>query len=240
MKSKKDATSDIVRKIIPIGGGLLRLGETVIIDKFIVKESNRKNPKVLFIPTASKDLPVYSSAFRQVYKKLGCEVKILRLFSRKKLSRKILEKLITNADIIYVGGGKYDVLFSTWKKHKIFPLIQLVYKQGTILAGLSAGCAIWYEYLLDNDKNKKPCLKKGLGILKGIAVPRYKVRDLFPMEIRKRKAKEIITAIEDRCAVIYFDEQIKGSIPVDKERAFTISSPYVKRRPVTLHLQSSR
>ncbi|MFH0803579.1 MAG: Type 1 glutamine amidotransferase-like domain-containing protein [Candidatus Tagabacteria bacterium] len=230
--------SNIERKIIPIGGGLLRLGETIPIDKFIVKESGKKSPKVLFIPTASKDLPAYSTAFRQVYEKLGCQVKILRLFSKRKLSDATLEKLITSADIIYVGGGDYDILFSIWKKHKIIPLIKLAYQQGTILAGLSAGCAVWYEYLIDSDKNKKTRLKKGLGILKGVVIPHYKSKNPFSSEIRKTKT--IVTAIEDRCAVIYISENLKGSIPVTEEKAFTIRPPYVKKKRVTLYFHKSR
>lgn len=229
--------SNIEHKIIPIGGGLLRLGETIPIDKFIVKESGKKNPKVLFIPTASKDLSAYSTAFRQVYEKLGCHVKILRLFSKRKLSDATLEKLITSADIIYVGGGDYDILFSIWKKHKIIPLIKLAYQQGTILAGLSAGCAVWYKYLIDSDENEKTRLKKGLGILKGVVIPHYKSKNPFPSEIRKTKA--IVTAIEDRCAVIYINENLKGSIPITKEKAFTIRPPYVKRKQVTLYLHKS-
>lgn len=233
MESNKDAKSNIERKIIPIGGGLLRLGETITIDKFIVKESSRKNPKVLFIPTASKDLSVYSATFRRVYEKLGCQVKILRLFSKRKLSHRTLEKFITSANIIYVGGGDYDILLSTWKKHKIIPLIQSAYQQGTILAGLSAGCTVWYEYLIDSDKNKKTRLKKGLGILKGVVIPHYKTKNPFPLEIRKTKT--IVTAIEDKCAVIYINEHLRGSIPTTKEKAFTIRPPYVKKRQVILY-----
>ena len=238
MKSNKDVKSVTKRKIIPIGGGLLRLGETVAIDKFIVKESSRKNPRVLFIPTASKDLPAYSATFQRVYKKLGCKVKILRLFSKRKLSHKTLEKIITNADIIYVGGGNYDVMISAWKKHKIIPFISSAYQQGTILSGLSAGCAVWYEYLIDSDKNKKTRLKKGLGILKGTVIPHYKSKNPFPSEIRKTKT--IVTAIEDRCAIIYTDEHLGGSIPTTQERAFTMRPPYVKKRQVTLYFHKSR
>lgn len=226
------------RKIIPIGGGLLRLGETIAIDKFIVKESGRKNPKVLFIPTASKDLPAYSVAFRRVYKKLGCQVKILRLFNKTKFSQTTVEKLITSADIIYVGGGDYDILLSMWKKHKIIPFIQSAYRRGTILSGLSAGCAVWYEYLIDSDENKKIHLKKGLGMLKGIAIPHYKTENPFPLEIRKTKT--IVTAIEDKCAVIYINEHLKGSIPVTREKAFTMRHPHVKKKQVTLYFHKSR
>lgn len=227
----------IKRKIIPIGGGLLRLSETISIDKFIVKESGKKNPNVLFIPTASKDLPVYSAAFRRVYEELGCQVKTLRLFKRKS-SQTTLEKLITNANIIYVGGGDYDTLLSAWKKHKIIPLIQSAYQQGSILTGLSAGCAIWYEYLADNDKNKKTHLKKGLGILQGVVIPHYKSENILPPEISRTKT--IVTAIEDRCAVIYINERLRGSIPVSKEKAFAIHHPYVKKRQVTLYFHKSR
>jgi len=238
MDFNKNWKSNIECKVIPIGGGLLRLGETIAIDKFIVKESSRKNPKVLFIPTASKDLPAYSSAFQRVYKKLGCQVKILRLFNKIKFSQTTLEKLITSADIIYVGGGDYDILLSMWKKHKIIPLIQSAYRRGTILAGLSAGCAVWYEYLIDSDENKKTRLKKGLGMLKGIVIPHYKAENPFPLEIRKTKT--IVTAIEDKCAVIYINEHLKGSIPVTREKAFTIRPPYAKKKQVTLYFHKSR
>ena len=238
MESNKDAKSVIKRKIISIGGGLLRLDETVVIDKFIVKESGRKNPKVLFIPTASKDLPVYFTAFRRVYKKLGCQVKVLHLFNKKRFSQTTLQKFVTSANIIYVGGGNYNVLISMWKKHKIIPLIQSAYQQGTILSGLSAGCAVWYEYLIDSDKDKKTRLKKGLGILKGIVIPHYKAENPFPLEIRKTKT--VVTAIEDKCAVVYINEHLKGSISVTKEKAFTIRPPYVKKKQVTLYFHKSR
>ena len=238
MDSNKDWKSNIERKIIPIGGGLLRLGETIAIDKFIVKESGKKNPKVLFVPTASKDLPAYSAAFRRVYEKLGCQVEILRLFDKRKFSQTTLEKLIASADIIYVGGGDYDILLSVWKKRKIIPFIQSAYQQGTILTGLSSGCAVWYEYLIDSDKSKKTRLKKGLGILEGVVIPHYKTENSFPTEIRK--IKTIVTAIEDRCAVLYINEKLKGSIPVTKEKSFTIRPPYAKKKQVTLYFHKSR
>ena len=238
MDSNKNWKSNIERKVIPIGGGLLRLNETISIDKFIVQESGKKHPVVLFVPTASNDLPAYSAAFRHVYEKLGCQVKILRLFNKRKFSQTTLEKLITSADIIYVGGGDYDILLSMWRKHKIISLMRLAYQQGTILTGLSAGCAVWYEYLIDSDKNKKTRLKKGLGILEGVVIPHYRTENPLSLEIRK--IKTIVTAIKDKCAVIYINEKLKGSIPVTKEKAFTIRPPYAKKKQVTLYFHKSR
>jgi len=238
MKPIRNVKSSIRREIIPIGGGLLRLGETIVIDKFIIRESGRKNPRVLFIPTASKDLPAYSDAFRRLYKKLGCQVKVLHLFSKRKFSPSTLRKTITSVDIIYVGGGDYDIMLSMWKKYKIIPLIKLAYQQGTILTGLSAGCAVWYEYVIDSDDNKKNRLKKGLGILKGIVIPHYKSQNPLPPEIRKTKAT--VTAIEDKCAVIYINEDLKGYISGSGNNAFTIYPPYVKRKKVPLYFIESR
>ena len=40
-------------KIVAIGGGELRLKETMLIDKYIVEFSENPNPNLLFIPTAS-------------------------------------------------------------------------------------------------------------------------------------------------------------------------------------------
>ncbi len=114
----------------------------------------------------------------------------------------------------------------------------MAYLQGTILTGLSVGCAVWYEYLIDSDGNKKTRLKKGLDIVKGVVIPHYKSKRPFPSEIRKIKA--IVTAIEDRCAVIYINENLKGSIPVTEEKAFTIRPPYVKKKQVTLYFHKSR
>ena len=234
MESGDNTKLNVVRKVIPIGGGLLRLGETTSIDKFIISESGKKNPKVLFIPTASKDLPAYSSAFRHAYEKLGCQVKILHLFNKIKPPQASLKKLITSADIIYVGGGDYDTLLSAWKRHKIISLIHTAYQQGVILTGLSAGAAVWYEYLIDSDKNGKTHLKRGLSILKGVVFPHYKSASQFPAEIGK--IKTVVTAIEDRCAVMYINENLEGAIPsTNKEKAFTINHPYDKRKKVTLY-----
>lgn len=228
---------NIKRKIIPIGGGLLRLGETISIDKFIVKESDKKNPNILFIPTASKDLSAYCSVFQREYEKLGCQIKILRLYKRKR-SPVVIEKLITNADIIYVGGGDYNILFSIWKKHKIVSHIRAAYQRGTILTGLSAGCAIWFEYLIDVDRSGKDQIKKGLGILNGIVVPHFKAINEFLTEVMS--TNKIITAIEDKCAVVYVNEQLKGSVSVSDENAFTINPPYDKKKKVASYFKRTK
>lgn len=228
---------DKKRKIIAIGGGLLRKRETLPIDRFIVKESGKKIPTVLFIPTASGDLPAYVSAFTNIYKKLGCQVNVLFLAGNKKIDMRKIKHFIITADIIYIGGGNYDFLLSTWKKLKIIPLIESVYKKGVVIAGLSAGCAVLYQYVADAENNPSHRLKDGIGILRGIVLPHYKTDNvILPIDFSSAiyKKNTLVTAIEDNCGVFYINEKIQGVVRSKNSRAFTIRPPYVKKEPVKL------
>lgn len=47
------------RAIVAIGGGEIRTRGTAAIDREIIRLSGKKNPKLLFIPTASSDSERY-------------------------------------------------------------------------------------------------------------------------------------------------------------------------------------
>ena len=229
------------RKIIAIGGGLLRRRETLSIDRFIVKESGKKDPVVLFVPTASYDLQAYISIFTSIYEKIGCRVNVLRLVDSKTDTRNI-KSLISSADIIYIGGGNYNFLLSTWKKQRIIPFIKSVYKKGVIIVGLSAGCAVLYQWVVDEEDNRSCHLKRGIGILHGIVIPHYKadsviLPDNFLPMIRKKNV--LVTAIEDRCGVFYKNEKLQGII-TSGGKAFTITSPYVEKEAVNLYIYKNK
>ncbi|OMF88623.1 hypothetical protein BK146_24695 [Paenibacillus sp. FSL R7-0333] len=53
--------------IVAIGGGEISELETLAIDQTIVDLTNKKNPKALFIPTASMDAEGYCDSFQLVY-----------------------------------------------------------------------------------------------------------------------------------------------------------------------------
>ena len=67
------------KKLVTIGGGLIKgynfetkddkqlFYQTESIDKEIVKLSNKKNPKLLFIGTASKENILYYKAIKNIY-----------------------------------------------------------------------------------------------------------------------------------------------------------------------------
>lgn len=107
-------------KIIAIGGGEIgRPGypiETEEIDREIIRLSGKKHPKVLFIPTASGDSPLYYETFKKYYgEKLGCKTDVLYLLKTKPSLEEIREKIL-NSDIVYVGGGNTLRMLKRWRK----------------------------------------------------------------------------------------------------------------------------
>lgn len=165
--------------IIAIGGGDIRQLETLAIDKEIVVLSGKKNPKLLFIPTASSDDKNYVQAIEKVYGgKLGCKVDSLLLLEEK-LNQKEIENKILSADIIYVGCGNTLKMMRLWRKLGVDKLLKSAYNRGTVLAGISAGAICWFEsghsdsMSFYNPDDWEYIRVKGTGMLKGILCPHF-------------------------------------------------------------------
>ena len=142
--------------IIAIGGGEIgRPGypvETTEIDKQIIHLSGKTNPKVLFIPTASTDSSGYSEVFKQHYgNRLGCDVQVLNLYS--KPSKTNIERLIDEANIIYVGGGNTLKMMTLWRRTGVDKLLADALNNGTVLCGLSAGAICWFKGGLSDSRS---------------------------------------------------------------------------------------
>jgi len=165
--------------IVAIGGGKIRQLETLAIDREIVSLSKKRNPRLLFIPTASSDKKTYVQAVEEIYgKKLGCKVNSLLLLS-KKPSRKEIKDKILSTDIIYVGGGNTLKMMRLWRKLGVDKLLKTAYNKGTVLCGISAGAICWFEYGHSdsmskyNPDNWDYIRVKCTGILKGLLCPHF-------------------------------------------------------------------
>jgi len=86
--------------IVAIGGGEIRTRGTARIDREIVRLAKKKNPNLLFIPTASSDSDRYWKHVRQYFGKfLKCETDVLFL-TKERPSREQIHRKILSADII--------------------------------------------------------------------------------------------------------------------------------------------
>jgi len=144
--------------IISIGGGRIRSKgrqgpQTTPIDRAAVEATGRRRPRALFIPTASLDDAEYCTAFEHQYgKRLGCRTDTLLLY-RERPGKRDIRRRILQSDLIYVGGGNTLRMMKLWRSLGIDRYLAQARRQGTVLAGLSAGAICWFRFGNSDSRN---------------------------------------------------------------------------------------
>jgi len=212
-------------KIIAIGGGEIGRPhenggffpvETTLIDKEIIFQTNKKCPKLLFIPTASNDSSSYFDVIKKHFSKLGCEVDALYLINQN-LTEKEIENKILSSDIIYVGGGNTLKMMNIWKKQGIDKLLTKAHKKGIILSGLSAGSVCWFKYGNSDSRkfssNSKNLIRvSGLGLIDALHCPHYNTEKHRPLDLKrmmKRTPRIVAIALDNCCALEVIDNKYR-------------------------------
>jgi dipeptidase E len=133
-------------KIIAIGGGEMKLGETTEIDCEITRLTGKTHPCLLFIPTASNDAVTYYDSVKLHFgQELGCRTDVLYLIKDKPQLKEIGKKIL-GADAIYVGGGNTEKMMRVWHKTGTANILKQAYIKGIVLSGLSAGAICWFRW----------------------------------------------------------------------------------------------
>ncbi|MFA5050910.1 MAG: peptidase E [Patescibacteria group bacterium] len=209
-----------MKKIVAIGGGEIgRPGypiETAQIDKEILRLTGKKNPKLLFIPTATSDSELYYETVKKYFgKKLGCKTDVLYLVN-KKISKKEIEKKVFGSDVIYVGGGNTLKMMKIWRKIGVDKILKQAYKKDIVLSGLSAGSICWFKWGNSDSKksaNQKADLIKvsGLGLINALHCPHYDVEKDRNPNLKKmmKKIPGVSIAIDDCCAIEIIDDKYR-------------------------------
>ncbi len=216
-------------KIVAIGGGEISKNKTLLIDKFIINLSNKINPKVLFIPTASNDADGYIELFTKYFTDLNCIVDSLCLVT-KDLSKKEIEDKILNSDIIYVGGGNTKKMMNIWKEKNVDTFLKSAYEKGIVLSGLSAGSICWFKWghsdsdIIENGDECDFSKVTGLGILNFAHCPHYNEtgRESFDEMISLDNIKGI--ALEDCTALVEIDGEFSIIKSDESYRSFIINN----------------
>src|ERR1700691_1480775 len=133
------------RAIVAIGGGDIRTRGTAAIDREIIRLSSKKNPRLLFIPTASSDSEMYWKHVDEYFGGfLRCKTDVLFLIKEQPSNEQTRRK-IGSADIIYVGGGNTLMMMRLWRRLGVDRLLRRAYATGTVLCGISAGSICWFD-----------------------------------------------------------------------------------------------
>ena len=148
---------------VAIGGGVQRKGETLAIDRAILRMTKKQKPLVVFIPTASFDRPDYIDSFESYFQKLGARVHSLKLETRRPGVAD--DVALASADIFYFGGGDARHLNRKLSNSYVLQKITRRYKAGAIIAGTSAGASILFPKYLAINKEGRAEYGTGLNIL---------------------------------------------------------------------------
>jgi dipeptidase E len=198
--------------IVAIGGGSLKKKQTLPIDREIVQLTGKKLPQALFIPTASGDRQDYCEAFDRIYGELlGCKTDRLLLY-RRPLDRESADRKIRSADLIYVGGGNTLRMMKLWRRLGIDKMLIKAGRQGTVLAGVSAGAICWHEWghsdsrSYSGKKDWSYIKVRSLGLRRGLYCPHLDSEKRHSSMTAMVTREEILGIACDDFAAIHYAE----------------------------------
>jgi dipeptidase E len=147
------------------GGGFTMEPANPLLDDFVLSLADVKEPRILFLPTASGDTTSQINAFKARFAERACTHEELSLFHLREATR-TLEEVVLSQDIVYVGGGSMRNLLALWHAHGLDRLLVQAWERGTVLAGLSAGAMCWFQGGITRSSGP-PEPFPGLGVLDG-------------------------------------------------------------------------
>tara|TARA_A100001011_G_scaffold377604_1_gene441463 strand:+ start:4207 stop:4908 length:702 start_codon:yes stop_codon:yes gene_type:complete len=190
------------------GGGFGRNPNEPIIENYILNLSDSQRPNITFFPTASAENSDYIVNFYTAFSSLNCNAKHVSLFK----NTPNLESIISDSDIIYIGGGNTKSMLAVFKEWGLDKLLLKAYKDGKILAGVSAGAICWFDQGITDSWEDGLRVLDCMQILKGVCCPHYDGEvDRKPSVEKFLKSNEIDACfcIEDGAAIHYQNNRFK-------------------------------
>ncbi|HEX7064018.1 MAG TPA: peptidase E [Bacillales bacterium] len=210
-----------MRQIIAMGGGGFSMEpENPLLDRYILAQTAKKQPKVCFLPTASGDAEGYIDQFYKAFRDLFCKPSHLSLFRPPSSD---LEDFVLEKDAIYVGGGNTKNMLVLWKEWGLDSILQKAWDSGVVLAGLSAGAICWFEEGVCDALPGEYSRLKALGFLSGSHGPHYdgepELRNAYQKLIENGMSNGI--AADDGVALHYIDRELyRGVSSRPRARAY--------------------
>jgi dipeptidase E len=147
------------------GGGFTMEPNNPLLDDYVLTLAVAREPRILFLPTASGDTTTQINAFYARYGGRECVPTHVSLFRLGDLERP-LEEVVLEQDIVYVSGGSMRNLLAIWGAHGLDELLTRAWQSGIVLAGLSAGAMCWFDGGITCSSGAPEAIG-GLGLVKG-------------------------------------------------------------------------
>jgi peptidase E len=160
-----------MQQIITMGGGGFSMEpDNLALDRYVIQQTGKPNPKVCFLAQASGESADYTLNFYRAFTGLGCIPSHLSLFLPHTAD---IAGFLMEQDIIYVGGGNTKSMLALWREWGLDRILRQAADNGTVLAGISAGAICWYEAGTTDSIPGELTALPGLGYLTGSCSPHY-------------------------------------------------------------------
>ncbi len=161
-------------RLIAIGGNEDKVNELVVL-KRVVREVGKSVYKVGVITTASEEPEQRGQEYQQVFATLGAsQIKILTIKTRAQANDRTLAQTLEDVDLIFLTGGDQLRLTTIMGGSKILAAIQNRLKAGALIAGTSAGAAVFSDTMIYEGESEEGLFKgrvlttSGFGFVKNI------------------------------------------------------------------------
>src|SRR5688572_2840968 len=197
------------KQILAIGGMALppELDNLLLVEYFL-KQTGRRNPKVLYIGTATGDAEAGRLRFYAGFSQLQCRPTHLPLFAR---TPRDLESFVLENDAIFVGGGNTRSMLAVWRDWGLDRHLRTAWERGIVLGGGSAGSICWFDQGVTDSIAGPLTVLPCLGFLQGSNCPHYDSERLRRPTYRKLVASGRIldgVAADDGVALHYVDGKL--------------------------------
>lgn len=204
-----------MQQIIAMGGGGFSMEpENPALDKYVIAQARAERPKVCFLGQASGESLDYTVRFYRAFSDLGCVPAHLSLFNPHTAA---IEDFLMRQDVIYVGGGNTKSMLALWREWGLDHILRKAAANGTVLAGISAGCICWFEYGSTDSIPGRLSALPALGYLRGSCCPHY------DGEAQRRPRTHAMVASGEMVPGYAFDDGVAGHF-VDGELKQIVSS----------------
>lgn len=210
--------------IVMGGGGFTKKDSDLLLEKYILAQTEKEHPKICFLPQASNESHSYTLKFFEAFLALDAQPSWVSLFGSVEESWK---EEILQADVVYVGGGNTKSMIALWKAWGVDHILRQAYDKGIVMAGLSAGMICWFEQGI-TDSVWPLGVVEGLGFLKGSGCPHFdseiERQAVYKNLVASGKASAGL-ALEDHVAAHFKDGVLYKLITeVPGKRAFQITA----------------
>ena len=149
-------------RLIAIGGNEDRAHDLEVLTR-VVREIGKADFRVVLITTASEEPEQKGEVYQRVFTSLGAaSTQILDVRKREQANDKALASSLEDADLIFLTGGDQlrltSILGGTW----VLDAIHSRLREGALVAGTSAGAAVFSDTMIYEGKSEEGLLKGGV------------------------------------------------------------------------------